>query len=272
LTLAIALAEANYHVTGFDSNKNKIKDLLNLNSYIHEVGLTELLRETLNVSFFPSTTIKENEDVFIISVGTPVDYSSSKPEPQLNELKKATELIGRKLKFGNLVILRSTVPVGTCRGFVIPILERLSGLKCGRDFHLACAPERTAAGNAINELRELPQIIGGFNKDSVEATVALFREITPTIIRVGSLEAAEMVKLVNNSFRDYVFAYSNYVTRIASGYNVNIYEIIKAANQGYPRDKIPLPSPGVGGPCLTKDPFIFSSIIRLILFFILQDQ
>jgi nucleotide sugar dehydrogenase len=137
-----------------------------------------------------------------------------------------------------------------------------SGLKCGFDFHLSFAPERTAEGKALKELRTLPQIIGGFNSDSLEATAAIFRDLTPTIVKVDSLEAAEMAKLMNNSFRDYIFAYSNQVAKIASQFNIDIFGVIKAANEGYIRDPIPLPSPGVGGPCLTKDPHIFASVAQ----------
>jgi nucleotide sugar dehydrogenase len=174
-------------------------------------------------------------------------------------LRRACEMVGAALRPGALVVLRSTVPIGTTRGFVEPLLETLSGLTAGADFHLAFAPERTIEGKALQELSTLPQVIGGLDEDSVEATVALFRELTPTIVRVSSLEAAEMVKLVNNCFRDVVFAFSNQMAQVARAYGADIVEVIKAANQGYPRDPVPLPSPGVGGPCLTKDPFILAA-------------
>ena len=107
------------------------------------------------------------------------------------------------------------------------ILEEVSNLKCGFDFHLSFAPERTAEGKAIKELRSLPQIIGGFNKDSLEATAALFRDLTPMIVKVDSLEAAEMAKLINNSFRDYVFAFSNQCAKIANEFNIDIFKTVK---------------------------------------------
>jgi nucleotide sugar dehydrogenase len=132
-------------------------------------------------------------------------------------------------------------------------------LKCGFDFHLSFAPERTAEGRALKELRSLPQIVGGYNRDSLEATAALFRDLTPMIVKVDSLEAAEMAKLLNNSFRDYIFAFSNQCAKIANEFNIDIFKTIEAANNGYVRDPIPYPSPGVGGPCLTKDPYIFAT-------------
>lgn len=260
LTMALALSDVGFLVTGIDTDPTKLEMLRKGESYIHERGIQELLREQLMHNFRVSSDLPEEGDVFIISVGTPVVNNGHQPEPSLSYLQHAVEMVSKRLKPGNLVVLRSTVPVGTCREFVLTELEKLSGLKCGIDFHLSFAPERTAEGQALKELRELPQVIGGFNEDSTEATVALFKELTHTIVRAESLEAAEMVKLINNSFRDYIFAFSNHVARIANKFNIDINAVIKAANKGYPRDRVPLPSPGVGGPCLTKDPFIFASV------------
>ncbi len=262
LTLAVALADAGFSVTGVEANKKKVAQLLNNDCYIHEIGLQEMLQKNIGSRFFPSSKVPKEGDVFIISVGTPVHSFDgiTIPKPELKFLDTAIEQIAPCLKYGDLVVLRSTLPVGTCRSRVIPRLEELTNLRCGLDFHLAFAPERTAEGKAIKELRELPQIIGGYNADSVEATVALFRDLTHTIVRVESLEVAEMAKLLNNSYRDFIFSFSNYSTQVAAKFNIDISETIKAANEGYPRDPIPYPSPGVGGPCLTKDPYIFSSV------------
>lgn len=264
LTLALALVDEGFYLSGYDVDQEKIRLLQKGQSYIHEIGLPTLLKEHVDKNFIPVTELPADGDVYIISVGTPVARADGQllPTPQLHYLEAATRQIGTKLERGNLVILRSTVPIGTCREFVIPVLEEESGLQCGLDFHVSFAPERTAEGKAIKELRELPQIIGGYNKDAVEATVAIFRELTSTIVRVESLEAAEMIKLINNSFRDYVFAFANELSIIASKFNINVVEAIKSANKGYPRNPVPLPSPGVGGPCLTKDPYIFAAVAQ----------
>jgi UDP-N-acetyl-D-mannosaminuronic acid dehydrogenase len=260
LTLALVLADEGYQVTGVESDQSKIDQLKAGHSYIHEVGLPELLKEQSGVNFKAQRHIPEDADVFIVSVGTPVSVTETGQELIMNHLESAISGIGKILRPGHLVVLRSTVPVGTCRNFVKEKLEQMSGLRCGLDFHLSFAPERTAEGKALRELRALPQVIGGFNNDSLEATSAIFREITPTIIRVDSLESAEMVKLINNSFRDYIFAFANETAKLASHFNINIRDVIKAANEGYPRDRVPFPSPGVGGPCLTKDPYIFDHV------------
>ena len=261
LTMAVVMADAGFLVTGVEVDDTRYSMLQKGESYIHEVGLPELLKEQIGRNFFVSKELPDDGDVFIISVGTPVvKMADGKKRPIMDYLDDACEKIAGKLKRGHLVILRSTVPIGTCRRHVKAKLEEKSGLVCGVDFHLSFAPERTAEGKALKELRSLPQIIGGYNNDSLEATAAVFRDITPTIVKVESLESAEMAKLINNSFRDYVFAYSNQMARIASKFNINIAGVIKAANDGYPRDPVPLPSPGVGGPCLTKDPHIFASV------------
>lgn len=262
LTLALVLAERGFHVTGVDVNSTVINLLSEGKSHVHEIGLNELLREQLNRNFFVSQEIPADGDVFVIAVGTPVPKPAGSilPEPRMNYLHDAAEVVGRCLSPGALVVLRSTVPPGSTRDFVLPVLEAASGFKAGTDFHLAFAPERTVEGNAIQELYMLPQVIGGINEDSVEATVALFRDVTPNIIRVESLEAAEMVKLINNCYRDLVFSFANEMAQLGSVFNLDITDVIRAANQGYPRNPVPLPSPGVGGPCLTKDPYILASV------------
>ncbi|AOP33664.1 hypothetical protein A0128_07310 [Leptospira tipperaryensis] len=258
LTLAATLADAGFNVTGVEIDESRIQSLKEGNSYIHEVGLEELIREVLNKNLFVNNQIPSNGDVFIITVGTPINKETKQPD--LSYIYDACEKVGKSIRRGSLVILRSTIPVGVSRNIVLKKIEQISDLKCGVDFHLAFAPERTAEGRALKELRSLPQIIGGFDSDSVEATAAIFRDLTNTIIRVESLEAAEMVKLINNTYRDYIFAYTNQIAQIAGGYNLDVERLISAANEGYPRDRIPYPSPGVGGPCLTKDSFIFASL------------
>lgn len=263
LTLALVLAERGFRVTGVDVNPVIVSLLSQGQSHIHEVGLHEILREQIGRNFSVSQNIPADGDVFVVAVGTPVLKPTSNdmvPTPRMDYLRDASEAVGKCLSPGSLVVLRSTVPPGSTRNFVLPILERESGLKAGTEFHLAFAPERTVEGNAIEELYMLPQVVGGINEDSVEATVALFRDVTSNIIRVESLEAAEMVKLINNCYRDLVFAFANEMAQIGSIFNLDITKVIRAANQGYPRNPVPLPSPGVGGPCLTKDPYILTSV------------
>ena len=188
-----------------------------------------------------------------MAVGTPVNIDGI---PIMDDIEKVLGQIAEVLKFNDLVILRSTVPPRTCRDVAIPILEKGSGLKAGSGFHFVFAPERTVQGRALEELRLLPQIIGGYTTECVNAASQFFNVFSPTIVKVDSLEAAEVVKLLNNSFRDVSFGYSNQIGRFCEALNVDTVAVINAANEGYLRNPLPLPSPGVGGTCLQKDPFI----------------
>ncbi len=202
---------------------------------------------------------QNNCDVYFISVGTPLDKAN---KPDLKYLGNAANYLGEVLKYGDLVILRSTVPMGTTRNFVIPILEKISGLKAGEDFFVAFAPERTIEGKALEELRRLPQIIGGVNHKSVDLASSVFNFMTSTIVVVDTLEEAEMVKLINNTYRDVTFGFANEVSLVAQRWGIDAKKVIEAANFGYARSNVPLPSPGVGGYCLEKDPFIFIESAR----------
>ena len=256
LTLAATLANENFLVVGIDTNDSVVNNLKKGKPSFYEEGLESLVSSLLKSKqiYFTSDST-ENADIHIISVGTPIDEND---RPVNTYIVEVTETISKKLKSGDLVIFRSTVPVGTMRNIIIPILEK-SGLVVGVDLFVSFAPERTVEGNALEELRTLPQIIGGYNHESYEESARLFSRITNTIVEASSLEAAEMVKLLNNTFRDIVFSFSNEVSIICDELNINAFKLIEAANEGYPRNKIPSPSPGVGGLCLSKDPFLYTN-------------
>lgn len=260
LTLALSLADVGLKIVGVDKNLTVVKGLKKGIPHFHEVGLESLLKFHVNKSFIVQDEIPDSSDVYIICVDTPIENR----KPNMNNFKKACSAVGKVLSREDLVIVRSTVPVGTCMDVARPIIEKESGLKCGEDFYLAMAPERTLAGKAIEELKRLPQIIGGINSESIELTSNLFKKLTPTTINVGSLQAAEMVKLIDNSWRDLLFAYSNELALLSDRLNLDTTEIIKAANDGYTRNNIPLPSPGVGGSCLTKDPLILLEVSKKV--------
>lgn len=256
LTLACTFANAGLSVVGIDTNPKLIEGLKKGVAPFYEKGLDSMLSSlaTTNPIHYTHAVNERSADVHVVSVGSPVDSSG---KPDLSHIQAAATTIAGHLKYGDLVVFRSTVPVGTIRQIVLPILQS-HGLICGTDFYLSFAPERTVEGNALEELRLLPQIIGGFDRASAQLTAKLFRHITHTIIEVRSLEEAELVKLMNNTFRDVVFAFANEVASICEGFNINAFDIIRAANEGYPRDRIAMPSPGVGGICLSKDPYLYT--------------
>ena len=120
------------------------------------------------------------------------------------------------------------------------------------DFKISFCPERTIEGKALEELSELPQIIGGYDKESSDISINFFNTYSKTVIDVGSLEAAELCKLIDNSYRDVKFAYANQIALLCEKLNLNAHDIISKVNLGYNRNDIAFPSPGVGGPCLIK--------------------
>jgi len=256
LTLGLVLADIGYRVAGVENNQQIVEDLLAGKPHFYEQGLEEMLKRELSRNFKLLNNLQGvDADIYIISVGTPIKDDK---KPNFDFIKSASRDIASVLKRGDLIILRSTVPPGTTRDIVRPILEEQSRLKADGDFYLAFAPERTIEGNALEELRFLPQIVGGINKESAFLAAKLFNTVTQKIIVVQSLEAAEMVKLMCNTYRDTIFAAANMFALICDKFNLDAYEIIQAANFGYPRGGIPLPSPGVGGSCLCKDPYILT--------------
>ena len=179
LTLSTVLADVGYQVVGVDKDTGLVENLRNGKAPFHEKGLPEMLAKVANSSNPPtyfSNIAEAIANTYIVTVGTPILRPSL--EPNLEYTRAATREIAGVLKKGDLVILRSTVPTGTTREIVLPILEAESGLSAGRDFCLAFCPERTVEGRALRELRELPQIIGGLDAQSTERVTKLFQKST----------------------------------------------------------------------------------------------
>ncbi len=257
LTLAATFADVGFEVYGIEQNENTLNMLKKGEPHFFEKNLPQILKRHANtrMKFLPSLTAEPiPADIYIVSVGTPFHEATN--EVDYSSLESAATDIGKVLKVGDLIILRSTVPIRTTRERFIPLVEKNSSLVAGRDFSVAFAPERTVEGKALEELRTLPQIVGGFDDRSADLATRLFRTIAPTIVNVGSLEAAEAVKLINNSFRDWIFGFSNHISMLCDRYGLPTKKIINAANEGYPRDRVPHASPGVGGICLRKDPHL----------------
>lgn len=262
LVLQVVLADSGYNVIGYDIDGTLVKTLKQGRVPFYEKGLEPLVRLHLKNENVQFTQVLSNDisDCYIVCVGTPVDQDTKVPDE--SALREAVIAIGKVLKKDDIVIMRSTVPVGTTRDMVIPILEKKSKLKAGRDFYIAFTPERVVEGRALEETKEIPQIIGGYTKTCAQIATKIFKEIVPSIIILDSLEEAEMVKLINNSFRDLSFSFANNVALMCDSLGIGSVKVIKAANEGYPRNPVPLPSPGVGGYCLTKDPYLMAKVAK----------
>ncbi len=263
LTLSLYLAKKDINVFGFDSKSHIVDNLSKCKTHIYEKNIESYLKSTINKKkFIPTHIIPQNCDVYIVTVGTPLKYDKKlkRFNSNLESIKKISSILSKIIKKKTLIIYRSTLPIGTSRNIITKIFSE-NNIKVEKDYFLSFAPERTIEGNAIKELQNLPQIVSGYGKKSLKESINFFKDISMRVVQVKSLEAAEMVKLLNNSFRDFSFASSNQIAMICHQYGLNTNEIINSANLGYPRNLIPLASPGVGGPCLIKDPYILQESI-----------
>lgn len=256
LTLAVAMADTGFQVHGVEVRDDVLGLLARGNPHFHEPGLTEKLRHVTGRGRFTFGRTPDDCDrcsVFIITVGTPLNKDGS---VRTDMIEAATRQVAERLHDGDLVILRSTVKLGTTRNVVAPILRG-----AGKRFDIAFCPERTLEGRALIELNQLPQIIGAESLEVAARAAQIFGFLTPTTVKVSTLETAEMIKLVDNTYRDVTFAFANEIARLCDAMEVSALEVSRAGKLGYPRTSLPLPGP-VGGPCLEKDPHILIESAR----------
>jgi nucleotide sugar dehydrogenase len=256
LTLAVGLASVGFKVDGVELRADVVERLCKGQAHFFEPGLNDRLKRLLSSGQMRVTqTIPTDTKatVFFVTVGTPLGPDA---HVRTDMITASCTEISRLMKPGDMVLLRSTVRVGTTRSVVMPILD-----KAGVPYDIAFCPERTVEGQALSELRTLPQIIGAASSAASVRAGALFNVLTPTIVRVPSIEVAEMVKLVDNTYRDITFAFSNEIARMCDGVGVSAHDVITAGKLGYPRTSVPLPGL-VGGPCLIKDTHILAQSVQ----------
>ena len=226
LPYASVFASKGVRVTGMDTNTTIIDGLQAGKSHIVEPGLQELLMKVLASGHLTISTEVVSADAFIIAVPTPFDTDK---RADLRAVIAASQSIVPHLRRGNLVILESTSPPRTTTDVVTPILEK-SGLKAGEDFLLAYSPERVLPGRILQELVENPRVIGGIDRSSAEAGRDLYQIFVQGEIILTDATTAEMVKLMENTFRDINIAIANEFSRLADAFNVDIWEAISIAN------------------------------------------
>lgn len=237
-------------VVGVDVNPDVVNGLKNGQLHIHEPGLRSLVQEALQSGNLTISDHPQEADAFIIAVPTPF-YDDKRAD--MRYVVSAAESILPYLKSGNLVVLESTSPPRTTSDLLVNILER-SGLKAGVDFYLAYTPERVLPGQIIRELVENARVIGGINLASAEAGRDLYKVFVQGEIILTTSTTAEMVKIMENTYRDVNIAIANEFSRLADRFGVDIWEAISIASL-HPRVKILSPGPGVGGHCISVDPW-----------------
>ncbi|MEZ5290830.1 MAG: nucleotide sugar dehydrogenase [Vicinamibacterales bacterium] len=256
LPLAVEFARAGFHVVGFDVDASKCETLNRGTSYIPDVP-TEHVAEAVAAGRFHATTeaaVLADVDVIDICVPTPLRKTK---DPDLSYVVQAVEATAKVLRAGQLVILESTTYPGTTDEVVQPALEA-GGLVAGTDFHLAFSPERVDPGNAQYSTRNIPKVVGGVNEASTKAAASLYGSIIDTIVPVSSTRVAEMVKLLENTFRAVNIGLVNELALMCARMGIDVWEVIDAAKTK-PFGFMPFyPGPGLGGHCIPIDPFYLS--------------
>ena len=250
LPVAMRAVEAGYSVVGFEASEQRAASLLRGESYIGDVG-NETLLFALENGYLPSTdaAILNDFDVAVISVPTPL----SDGLPDMSYIELAGRTLGAHLRPGACVILESTTYPGTTNELLVPILREESGLELG-EFYCGYSPERIDPGNSRFGLRNTPKVVSGIDDDSLVAVEAFFSTLVDTTVPVGSTSEAELVKLLENTFRHVNIALINEMAMFARDLGVDIWRAVEAASTK-PFGFMPFtPGPGVGGHCLPIDP------------------
>ncbi len=256
LPLALVFGEAGFTVVGLDSDTAKVTALNKGASYIKHIGAERVASAVKTGRFRASSDFDELAacDAVLICVPTPLGQHR---EPDLSYVINSSREVARRLRRGQLVVLESTTYPGTTDEDVQPILEA-TGLKTPADFLLAFSPEREDPGNPDFHTRTIPKVVGGVNKESTEASVALYASAIDTVVPVSSARVAESSKLLENIFRSINIALVNELKMTFDRMGIDIWEVIEAAKTKPFGFKPFYPGPGLGGHCIPLDPFYLS--------------
>jgi UDP-N-acetyl-D-mannosaminuronic acid dehydrogenase len=255
LPTAVMFANHGFQVHGVDINEAAINKIQNKELHIEEPGLLERLVNAIDSGRLTVSTSPVQSDVYIVAVPSPINSDKT---ANLNYIKEATKSITPFMKKGDLIILESTVPPRTVVDVMVPILKE-TGLRMGEDLFISHSPERVIPGKVFEELVNNDRIVGGINKKSAELTIELYRSFVKGQIHTTDVTTAEMVKVIENTYRDVNIAFANELAKISDRIGVNVWEAVKLANY-HPRVNIHLPGPGVGGHCIAVDPWFMAEL------------
>jgi UDP-N-acetyl-D-glucosamine dehydrogenase len=260
LPLAMRALEAGHQVVGYDVDRARTDMLAAGRSFIEDITDHDIASALATGRYAPTSDHRDcaGFDHLVITVPTPLREGT----PDLSYVEGASADIARYVRPGSVVILESTTYPGTTDELVAPILEEISGLKAGIDFHLGYSPERIDPGNATWTLANTPKVVSGINPDSLAAVDAFYRQVVETTVPVSQMRVAELTKLIENTFRHVNIALANELAVFAADLDIDIWEAIGAASTkpyGFMRFT---PGPGVGGHCLPIDPSYLSWQVR----------
>jgi UDP-N-acetyl-D-glucosamine dehydrogenase len=262
LPLAVSFAQAGFELVGIDVDANKVKQLNKGISYIEDVSQTELARLVENGRIRASTEYTQIADVDAISICVPTPLRKTK-DPDISYIIDAAENIAMHNATGKLIILESTTYPGTTEEVILPRLIH-NGDMVGREFFLAFSPERIDPGRTDYTVYTTPKVIGGVTPDCLDVAMALYGSIVQTPVPVTSTAAAEMVKLLENTFRAVNIGLVNEVALMCDKLGLNVWEVVEAAATK-PYGFMPFfPGPGLGGHCIPIDPHYLSWKLRTL--------
>ena len=256
LPLAVELAHAGFHVTGFDTDPSKTSQINAGKSYIPDVPEADLAACVRAGTLKATTDMRQLGGMDAIDICVPTPLRKTK-DPDLSYVVLAVEAVAATLKAGQLIILESTTYPGTTDEVVQPMLEK-GGLKADQDFFLAFSPERVDPGNPQFNTKNIPKIVGGVGPSSTQAAASLYGATVQTVVPVSSTRVAEMVKLLENTFRAVNIGLVNEIALMCHKMGIGVWEVIDAAKTK-PFGFMPFyPGPGLGGHCIPIDPFYLS--------------
>ena len=256
LPLAVEFSKAGFEVTGFDVDLAKVDAINKGHSYIGDVSSEDVSAASKAGKLSATADMSRLHDMDAIDICVPTPLRKTR-DPDLSYVVLAVDAVRAQLRAGQLVILESTTYPGTTDEVVQPALEE-SGLKAGKDFHLAFSPERVDPGNVTHTTRSIPKVVGGVNEASTELAAELYGSIISTIVPVSSTQVAEMVKLLENTFRAVNIGLVNELALMCDRMAIDVWEVVDAAKTKPFGFMAFYPGPGLGGHCIPIDPFYLS--------------
>ena len=256
LPLGVEFARSGFRVTGIDTEREKIERVNRGDSYIRDVSSEELKREVRAGRLEATDDFSKLFEMDCVSICVPTPLRKTR-DPDVSSIISATKEIAKYLHSGELVVLESTTYPGTTDELILPMLEE-TGLKVGIDFFLGFSPERVDPGNKRFMTRNIPKVVGGVTAKCIEVAVALYKCSMSSVVPVSSTKVAEMVKLLENTFRSVNIGLVNEIALMCDKMKIDVWEVIEAA-ASKPFGFMPFyPGPGLGGHCIPIDPFYLS--------------
>ena len=262
LPLAVEFAKAGFEVSGIDIDSKKVKNINEGRSNIPDVSNSEIKALVKRRKLGATSTYKMLGGLDTISICVPTPLRKTR-EPDISFVIGATREVAKCLRKGQLIILESTTYPGTTDELILPILSK-KGLRVGKDFYLAFSPERVDPGNKVFQTRNIPKVVGGITGKCTHMAKLLYEQVCEKVIPVSSTRVAEMVKLLENTFRSTNIALVNEMSLISDRLGIDVWEVVDAAATK-PFGFMPFyPGPGLGGACIPVDPYYLTWKSRLM--------